>query len=324
MNISIATIAIVLSLTTLVACGEKKNEAAKQTAGPETSVIAEAKVAEKKSEKVAFYQGGDEILLESLDSSDYTILGDIFQGLTNNKPYCPSSDKCNEYVVKWWDIDLQAEPVRSNLDLNAREAYVQSLKGQAPHVQQEITKKAFELRYAQLKELVSTKSICFLYSQWKIEFIDNKYHLSGGNGRHTAVRLNLKMNGNQNVNLLPGIDIYVMSDNKFFAPIPAQQFGDANFKKFSEYAEKPEATRPALKFCGKPESTYTAYMFAVKKANTPVARFDPSAPPAAPAELIAPEIVTSLFRLTKPIEWVQPPSMQKMDSIPMEWFVPAL
>lgn len=322
MNISIARVAIVLSLTTLVACGEKKNEAAKQTAGPETSVVAEAKVAEKKSEKVAFYQADDEILLEALDSSDYKILEDIFSGLTNRKPNCPNTDGCNNYVVNRWDNDMQAEPVRSNLDLNAREAYVQSLKGQAPHVQQEITKKAFDLRYAQLKELVSTKSICFVYTPWKMEFIDNKYHLAGGNGRHTAVRLNLKGSGNQSVDLLPGIDTYIMSDNKFFAPIPAQQFGDANFKKFSEYAEKPEAMRPALKFCGKPESTYTAYMIALKKANTPVEKYDPIAPPPGLADLVVDN--TNLFRLTKPIEWVQPPSMQKMDSIPMEWFVPAL
>ena len=115
-------------------------------------------------------------------------------------------------------------------------------------------------------------------------------------------------------------------DGKFFAPVPAQMFGDANYKKIAAYAEKAEDSRPVLKFCGKPTGDYNNHISALKEANKPVLKFDPSAPPAAPPTMAMIEVQApaALFRISKPIEWVQPPNMEKFDVIPMEWFASAL
>lgn len=314
-------------LTVLTACSPKGEEKS-STVSTQASSIQVSKAVEPKAAKAALFQASDEILLEKVDSSDYPILKDIFEGLSGQKSDCPDTSdtsRCSQYVMNYWDNELKAEPSRENLDLAFRKSYLDSLQNQAPHVQKEITKKAFAARYTQIKELVAAKSVCFFYAPWEIQFLDNKYHLAGGNGIHTAVRTNLRSSVGQPAYLFGGDDVYIVSqDGKFFAPVPAQIFGDVNYKKIAAYAEKTVGGRPVLKFCGKPTVNYNNHISALKEANKPVVKFDPLAPPSAPPELVAPQVPTALFRISKPIEWVQPPSMEKFDVIPMEWFASAL
>lgn len=322
MKVQLAAIAATLSFTTLIGCGQKENAENPQAASTPPPVAEAPKSSqENKPSKVALHQGGDEILLELLDSSDYPILADIYKSSFAQKPYCPETNECTQFVYKAWEDDLKAPANRENLDLAARKSYAAALEGQAPHTQQEISRKAFATRYAQLQELLAGKSVCFFYRPWKVEFINDKYHLSGGNGKHTSVRLNLQSAGNFESRVIPGDDTYIIADDKLFAPIPAQMFGDDNYKKFSSYAENPLESRPALKFCGMPVGDYNNYIFSLKKQLAPKNTI--GAPPEAPPELIAPQPVTNLFKISKPIEVVQPPSMQKIDAIPMEWFVSA-
>lgn len=322
MKVQLAAIAAALSLTTLTGCGQNENAEKPQAAStPSSAAEAPKSNQENKPSKVALHQGSDEILLELLDSSDYPILEDIYRSSSAQKPYCPESNECTQFVYKAWEDDLKAPANRENLDLAARKSYAAALEGQAPHTQQEISRKAFTTRYAQLQELLVGKSVCFFYRPWKVEFLNDKYHLSGGNGKHTSVRLNLRSAGNFEARVIPGDDTYIIEDDKLFAPIPAQTFGDENYKKFSSYAEKQLESRPALKFCGTPMAEYNNFISSLKKQVTPKNTI--GAPPEAPPELIAPQPVTNLFKISKPIEVVQPPSMQKIDVIPMEWFVPA-
>lgn len=324
MNALLFTIGTALSLTVLTACSPK-NEPVQPTAEARSPSVSIANTGEVKVSKASLVQASDEFLLEALDSSDYPILEDIFKAMSGFKSSCPDASECEKYVVKSWDDALKATPVRENLDLPFRKSYLNSLQGQAPHIQQETTKKAFAVRYSQLKELVAAKSVCFLYSPWNLEFINDKYHLAGGNGIHTAVRTNLLSTANFNTPVFSGENIYIVSqDGKFFAPVPAQKFGEENYKKYAALSQKPAEIRPSLKFCGKPAGEYNNYMFELKKASTPAVKVDPLAPPPGPPAMVDPQPVTGLFRISKPIEWVQPPNMQKFDFIPMEWFVPAI
>ena len=320
MKVSLAAVFAVLSLSTLSACSQK-DESDNSAAAAQPSMAEPKTVSESGATTVAMYQASDEILLENLDSSDYPILNDIFASAGGGKSYCPDTTECTQFVFKSWQDDLNAQPVREMLDLAARKAYAESLAGQAPHLQQEIAKKAFAARYAQLQELVASKNICFIYRHWKLEFLNDKYHLSGGNGKHTSVRMNLKSSANFEARVMPGDDTYIIENGKFLAPIPAQIFGEENYKKYAAYAEKPSENRPALKICGKPAGDYNSYLSSLK--NMVVSKNDVGGPPDAPPEMVAPTPVTNLFKITKLIEVVQPPTMKKIDVIPSEWFVSA-
>ena len=320
MKVSLAAVLAVLSLSTLSACSQK-DESDNSAAAAQPSMAEPKTVSESGATTVVMYQASDEILLENLDSSDYPILNDIFASAGGGKSYCPDTTECTQFVFKSWQDDLNAQPVREMLDLAARKAYAESLAGQAPHLQQEIAKKAFAARYAQLQELVASKNICFIYRHWKLEFLNDKYHLSGGNGKHTSVRMNLKSSANFEARVMPGDDTYIIENGKFLAPIPAQIFGEENYKKYAAYAEKPSENRPALKICGKPAGDYNSYLSSLK--NMVVSKNDVGGPPDAPPEMVAPTPVTNLFKITKLIEVVQPPTMKKIDVIPSEWFVSA-
>ena len=320
MKVSLAAVLAVLSLSTLSACSQK-DESDNSATAAQPSMAEPKTVSESGATTVAMYQASDEILLENLDSSDYPILADIFASTGGRKSYCPDTTECTQFVFKSWQDDLNAQPVREMLDLAARKAYAESLAGQAPHLQQEIAKKAFAARYAQLQELVASKNICFIYRHWKLEFLNDKYHLSGGNGKHTSVRMNLKSSANFEARVMPGDDTYIIENGKFLAPIPAQIFGEENYKKYAAYAEKPSENRPALKICGKPAGDYNSYLSSLK--NMVVSKNDVGGPPDAPPEMVAPTPVTNLFKITKLIEVVQPPTMKKIDVIPSEWFVSA-
>ena len=179
MKVSLAAVLAVLSLSTLSACSQK-DESDNSATAAQPSMAEPKTVSESGATTVAMYQASDEILLENLDSSDYPILADIFASTGGRKSYCPDTTECTQFVFKSWQDDLNAQPVREMLDLAARKAYAESLAGQAPHLQQEIAKKAFAARYAQLQELVASKNICFIYRHWKLEFLNDNYHLSGG------------------------------------------------------------------------------------------------------------------------------------------------
>ena len=318
MKVSLAAVLAVLSLSTLSACSQK-DESDNSAAAAQPSMAEVPKtVSETGPTTVVMYQASDEILLEKLDSSDYPILADIFASTGGRKSYCPDTTECTQFVFKSWQDDLNAQPVREMLDLAARKAYAESLAGQAPHLQQEIAKKAFAARYAKLQELIAGKNICFIYRPWRLEFIDDRYHISGGNGKHTSVLMNLKSSSNFQTSVVPG-DTYIIENGKFLAPIPAKIFGDENYKKYAAYAEKPSEMRPALKICGKPAGEYNKYLFSLEKKE--VAENAVGEPPAAPPELPALQQVANIFQITKPIEVVQPPTMKKIDTIPSGWFV---
>ena len=205
MKVSLAAVFAVLSLSTLSACSQK-DESDNAAAAAQPSMAEPKTVSESGATTVTMYQASDEILLENLDSSDYPILNDIFASAGGGKSYCPDTTECTQFVFKSWQDDLNAQPVREMLDLAARKAYAESLAGQAPHLQQEIAKKAFAARYAQLQELVASKNICFIYRHWKLEFLNDKYHLSGGNGKHTSVRMDLKSSANFEARVMPADD----------------------------------------------------------------------------------------------------------------------
>ena len=319
MKVSLAAVLAVLSLSTLSACSQK-DESDNSATAAQPSMAEPKTVSESGATTVAMYQASDEILLENLDSSDYPILNDIFASAGGGKSYCPDTTECTQFVFKSWQDDLNAQPVREMLDLAARKAYAESLAGQAPHLQQEIAKKAFTARYAKLQELIAGKNICFIYRPWRLEFMDDRYHISGGNGKHTSVLMNLKSSGNFEASVVPG-DTYIKENGKFLAPIPAKIFGDENYKKYAAYAEKPSEMRPALKICGKPAGEYNKYLFSLEKKVVVEAAV--GAPPEAPPELPALQQVANIFQITKPIEVVQPPTMKKIDTIPSEWFVSA-
>ena len=321
MKVSLAAVLAVLSLSTLSACSQK-DESDNSAAAAQPSMAEVPKtVSETGPTTVVMYQASDEILLEKLDSSDFPILKDIFASAGGGKSYCPDTTECTQFVFKSWQDDLNGQPVREMLDLAARKAYAESLAGQAPHLQQEIAKKAFAARYAQLQELVASKNICFIYRHWKLEFLNDKYHLSGGNGKHTSVRMNLKSSANFEARVMPADDTYIMENGKFLAPIPPQIFGEENYKKYAAYAEKSFEDRPALKICGKPAGDYNSYLSSLKRKV--IAEPAVGEPPPGPPEMVNPTPVTNLFKITKPIEVVQPPTMKKIDTIPSEWFVSA-
>lgn len=319
MKVSLAAVLAVLSLSTLSACSQK-DESDNAAAAAQPSMAEPKTVSESGATTVTMYQASDEILLENLDSSDYPILNDIFASAGGGKSYCPDTTECTQFVFKSWEDDLNAQPTREMLDLPARKAYAESLAGQAPHLQQEIAKKAFAARYAQLQELVASKNICFIYRHWKLEFLNDKYHISGGNGKHTSVHMNLKSSQNFNASVVPG-DTYIIENGKFLVPIPAQIFGEENYKKYAAYAARPVEDRPALKICGKPAGEYNTYLLSIEKKV--VIETVVGGPPEAPPEMVAPQPVANVFKITKPIEVVQPPTMKKIDTIPPEWFVSA-
>ena len=318
MKVSLAAVLAVLSLSTLSACSQK-DESDNSAAAAQPSMAEVPKtVSETGPTTVVMYQASDEILLEKLDSSDFPILKDIFASAGGGKSYCPDTTECTQFVFKSWQDDFNAQPVREMLDLAARKAYAESLAGQAPHLQQEIAKKAFAARYAKLQELIAGKNICFIYRPWRLEFIDDRYHISGGNGKHTSVLMNLKSSSNFQTSVVPG-DTYIIENGKFLAPIPAQIFGDENYKKYASYAEKPSEMRPALKICGKPAGEYNNYLFSLKKKE--VAENAVGEPPAAPPELPAIQEVANIFQITNPIEFLHQKKKKKIDTIPSGWFV---
>ena len=120
---------------------------------------------------------------------------------------------------------------------------------------------------------------------------------------------------------MPADDTYIMENGKFLAPIPAQIFGEESYKKYAAYAEKSFENRPALKICGKPAGDYNSYLSSLKRKV--IAEPAVGEPPPGPPEMVNPTPVTNLFKITKPIEVVQPPTMKKIDTIPSEWFVSA-
>ncbi len=298
----------------LAACGEKQEVVApQQTTGASAQESTSAQPAANDSaaqnaKPVAISLATDEVLLEALDASDYEILKDIFAGIYGGKPHCPEQEECDKYVVHGWDREMKAEPRREMLDLKARKAYQESLEGKAPHNQLQITRKTFDARYEQLKQMVATKNLCLLYRPWELKFQQNYYHFAGSNGRHAAIRANLFGTSGHRMDVFKDYgDIYMVKDGKYFVPIPAESMDDATYKKFASYSEVPEGDdRPAMKICGTLKGLYPKeqkQMTAEEAINS-----------------LAPSNEASLFELSKPIEIVQGPSLKPIDTIPLKWF----
>ena len=299
------------SMVFITGCGEKAGIGTSSSPAPVDKTSAATETSAPPTVKSAVIAlAPDEILLETLDSSDYPILADILRSADGGKPQCPGTAECENYVESEWKREISTEQARLYKDANMRKAYLSSIDGKPPHVQQQITKDAFTARYDQLKKLVESKNLCFI-APWKLQFVDNQYHFAGGNGRHTSVRTN------DMIRVFPATDIYLLMGGKFFAPVPAQTMTDEVYKKFASYSERPDnEARTMLKLCGKFKGEYNRYLLSIAPPPKPV---DPNGPPPAPPEMVSPTEVKSLFELTKPIEIVEPPSMKRLDTIPVEW-----
>ena len=301
------------ALVVLTGCSEKAGNGASSSPTSPVSTSAVTETSTPPNDKpVQVVLAPDEVLLETLDSSDYPLLKDIFESAIGGKPSCPDTVQC-DYVVSQWKSEMEGNPTRPSLDLNARKAYLSSLDGKPPHVQIQISKDAFSARYSQLKQLVAAKNLCFL-APWKLQFVDNQYHFSGGNDRHTEVRLNLLSTNNYSTQLFRGDDTYLILNGKFFAPVPTQLMTDEIYKKYAGYSERPEEKRTKLKVCGKLKGGYETYLESM--ATAPKAPLDPNVIYGP----VAVNTIANLFELAKPIEIVEPPSMKRLDTIPPEWF----
>ena len=308
-SISILSSALVL----LSGCSEKAgNDASTSPAPAVTSSTVTERSVPPADKPVQVVLAPDELLLESLDSSDYPLLKDIFASAFGDKPSCPDTDRC-DYVVTEWKTEIEGNPTRPSLDLNARKNYLTSLEGKPPHIQQQISKDAFSARYSQLQQLISSKSLCFL-APWKLQFVDNQYHFSGGNGRHTSVRMNLLSTINYSTQVLRGDDTYVLLNGKLFAPVPTQIMTEDIYNKYKGYSERTEENRTVLKLCGKLKGGYESYLESI--ATEPKAPPDPNAM----FNLKPVDQMPNLFELAKPIEIVELPSMKRLDTVPAEWF----
>jgi hypothetical protein len=250
----------------------------------------------------------DEILLETLDTPDQFILTDILLGYTNgkSKPWCPNQvQECKDFVIASWFREMTTKPLRIMfVDIPARRALLSELKGKPPHVQEQVIDAAFHKQYAKVKDSLQGKSICYLYKPWKLNYSEGKYLLSKENvGTRNQFHLAFSeaLYGTSGpARSVMGTKVYPSKNGKFVVPISPTVMGDANYTRFAKYADVPWGpTRPVLKICGMPRDWYSR--------------------PLNPGEPVGPEPIEILFELSKPIEVVQPPSMKRIDTIPLEW-----
>lgn len=256
----------------------------------------------QKSEVIV--SSSDEILIDYIDSADVVLYWDILAGRTKgHKAYCQTdAENCSKLVYSNW-MRQMGTPTRI-VDVESRKLFQSSISEKPPHIQQEIVAAAFKKSYERVTATLTGKSVCYFYKPWSLTYLNGKYYLN---------QEQISFPDNEYIGFTPsgsptifGADLftgqgYLSMNGKMSAPIPAKIMGDANYARFAKYANIPEGpSRPILKICGLPKGDYLI----------PLA---PNAPPWATQEL------HTLFELSKPIEVVQPPSMKRLDTLPLEW-----